>query len=78
MLEPVTGTIVAFTSALEIIAACIPKIFAALLTITGGAATIAAMMPPPKKPGLWKIVHTVINILAMNVGRAVNKSTVAE
>ena len=76
MLEPITGTLLAFTAAITIITECMTTIVTAILTLSGLCASLAAILPHPKRGSVvYKYVYKAINIVGCNLGKAKNVST---
>ena len=61
----------ALSSSIGVIAGSIGTI---ILSLSGGAAWLAALLPAPRKDNAYSKVYTIINTLGGNVGNAVNKT----
>lgn len=44
--------------------------------IIAGCAIIAVFLPEPKKDGIYKTIHSLINNIAFNFGKARNKDEI--
>jgi hypothetical protein len=49
---------------------------ALMLSVSGGAAWLSAVLPVPEREGIYSILHKYINILGGNVGKAKNAAGV--
>jgi hypothetical protein len=45
---------------------------ALMLSVSGGAAWLSAVLPVPEGEGVYSIIHKYINIVGGNVGKAKN------
>jgi hypothetical protein len=84
MLEPVTLFLTAlaaafviietaFTSIAGSIAAILAALVGALLSLSGMCSALAAVLPPAKEIGFYSKLHSLVNKIAFNVGRAQNR-----
>jgi hypothetical protein len=67
----VAKQLVALSSSVGVIAGSLGTI---ALSLSGGAAWLAALLPAPRKDGAYSKVYIIINTLGGNVGNAVNKT----
>ncbi len=51
----------------------LPQYIEIALAVVGAAAAIASLTPNPKDDGIIKKINSVLNIVALNVGKAKNK-----
>ena len=84
MLESTIETVSAIATAFSLMAANISSITTSLGTIlasfiggllssSGMCSSIASVIPMPKRNGMYKMLHTLINKLAFNFGQAANR-----